>query len=260
MRISILQEDIAFGQPQENIRNMQNRIAEVVQSEKPDVILLPELWTTGYDLTRLDEISDEEGEQARAFAKEMSTTHGVHIIAGSVAKRTSRGVFNTMLTYDHNGNKVGEYSKVHLFRLMREEKYLLAGDKPGHFELQGTPCAGMICYDIRFPEWLRKHAAEGAEVFFVCAEWPAPRIHHWRTLLMSRAIENQAFIVACNRVGSDPENVFGGHSIVISPWGEIIAEAGDSQCTLTADIDVSQIAEIRRQIPVFEDRRPPLYE
>ncbi|GAA3322609.1 hypothetical protein GCM10020331_043160 [Ectobacillus funiculus] len=91
-----------------------------------------------------------------------------------------------------------------------------------------------------FPEWLRVHTSKGAEVLFVVAEWPLPRLVHWRTLLTARAIENQCYVVACNRAGSDPNNVFAGHSMIIDPWGEVVAEAGEGEEMLVGTLDFAK--------------------
>lgn len=258
LNCAIIQMDVAFGQPMANMATVEQKIAEASKA-KPDVIILPELWTTGYDLARLDDIADPEASQAKAFISSLANHYGVHIIAGSTAERQGTEVWNTMLAFDQQGELIGQYRKVHLFRLMDEEKYLKAGDQLGLFELASIPCAGVICYDIRFPEWIRKHVLAGAQVIFVVAEWPMPRLAHWRNLLITRAIENQCYIVACNRVGADPNNTFAGHSMVIDPWGEIVAEAGAGEEILSAAIDLAQVAKIRKQIPIFTDRRPDLY-
>lgn len=256
--VSLIQFDVSYGNPEKNKNKVANLIGKAME-RKPDIIVLPELWTTGYDLTRLDEIADENAEDTEKFIGDMARQYEVNIVAGSVAKKTNENVTNTMFTFDRSGAVVSEYSKVHLFRLMDEEKYLTAGDSKGLFTLEDFPCASAICYDIRFSEWIRVQTLKGAGVLFVPAEWPAPRTDHWRTLLLSRAIENQCFVVACNRVGNDPKNEFGGHSIIIGPWGEIIAEAGDHEEILHGEIDINEVEEIRKKIPVFEDRRPDLY-
>ncbi|WP_102346066.1 carbon-nitrogen family hydrolase [Bacillus sp. Marseille-P3661] len=258
IKISILQFDILFGNPEGNYNKVEKLINEAVKS-KPDIILLPELWTTAYDLERLEEIADDKGAKTISFISSLSKKHHVNIIAGSVANIVQNGVKNTMFIVNSNGELVHDYSKVHLFRLMNEEKYLIPGNKKGAFELLGIPCAGFICYDIRFPEWIRTHAIEGSKLIFVSAEWPLARIEHWKNLLVSRAIENQCYVVACNRVGEDPNNVFGGHSIVIDPWGKVIAEGGLDETILTTTIDISLVDEVRTRIPIFEDRRTDLY-
>jgi omega-amidase len=258
IKIACLQLDIAFGNPEENERRVEVEM-EKISKNQPDVVVLPELWTTGYDLTRLDEIADENGTRTKAFIQKLAKLHHVNIVAGSIAKKTANGVTNTMYVVDRNGIIVGEYSKLHLFQLMDEHLYLQPGKEMGLFTLENIRCAGVICYDIRFPEWIRVHMVQGAEVLFVVAEWPFPRLAHWRTLLAARAIENQCYVIACNRAGSDPNNVFAGHSLVIDPWGEIVAEASKEPCTLMAQIDLKKVSEVRKQIPIFADRRADDY-
>ncbi|MRG88367.1 carbon-nitrogen family hydrolase [Salinibacillus xinjiangensis] len=259
LKAALIQMDIAYGDPQANYRKVKDLIAEAVQHEV-DVVVLPELWTTGYDLTRLDEIADKEGLESLSFLKSLAQEHHVYIIGGSVAKRTQQGVTNTMFVISHTGELLSEYSKAHLFRLMDEEKYLIEGNHSGLFDLNNHKCAGLICYDIRFPEWIRTHMLNNTKVLFVVAEWPEPRIDHWRSLLISRAIENQCYVVACNRVGSDPKNNFGGHSLIIGPWGEIIAEADKDETILYGNIHLEQVDEVRKTIPIFSDRRPDIYK
>ncbi|YCA13460.1 carbon-nitrogen family hydrolase [Bacillus sp. AK128] len=258
LKISCIQFDIAFGNPELNFKHMREKIEEAVL-DSPDIIVLPELWTTGYDLTRLDEIADHDGQTTLSFLSELAKDKNVHIVGGSIAKRTHQGVYNTMFIVNNQGDLVNEYSKLHLFKLMDEHHYLQAGNDEGLFKLQDITCAGFICYDIRFPEWIRKHTSKGAEVVFVVAEWPFPRLAHWRSLLISRAIENQCYVVACNRAGKDPKNEFVGHSMIIDPWGEIIVEATEDETILTGEINTEKVHAVRKQIPIFSDRRPEHY-
>ncbi|QOR67704.1 carbon-nitrogen family hydrolase [Cytobacillus suaedae] len=260
LKIACIQLDIIYGNPEKNKQNAEFEISKVFAESEPDVIVLPELWTTGYDLTRLEDIADHHGEDTIQFIGNLSKKFKVNIVAGSVAKKTDEGVKNTMFIFNRNGEVVGEYSKLHLFKLMDEHHYLIPGDVKGLFSIEGIPSSGVICYDIRFPEWIRAHTTQGAEVVFVVAEWPLPRLEHWRALLISRAIENQCYVVACNRAGSDPANVFAGHSMIIDPWGEIIAEASTEPETLMASIDLEQVKKVRKQIPIFQDRRPNFYQ
>lgn len=258
MKISLIQLDIAFGQPKENYAAAERSIRKAA-SGQPDCIILPEMWTTGYDLTRLEEISDPEGVHTKAFISGLAREYGINIVAGSVASRQAAGITNTMYIFNRSGELTGEYSKLHLFRLMDEHLYLQPGQSKGLFTLDGASCAGLICYDIRFPEWVRAHTSRGAEVLFVSAEWPLPRLSHWRALLISRAIENQCYVIACNRSGSDPANTFAGHSMIIDPWGDVVCEAEGSEEILTGDIDLQKVRDVRKQIPIFSDRRPDLY-
>jgi omega-amidase len=141
----------------------------------------------------------------------------------------------------------------------RESAGLQAGDTLAAGEVAGVESGLAICYDLRFPEQFRAYALAGASVVFVPSEWPHPRLAHWRTLLRARAIENQFFVVACNRVGESKGTQFFGHSTIVDPWGELIVEGGEQEILLTAPIDTGLVAEIRERIPIFADRRPEVY-
>ncbi|EIT84549.1 Nitrilase/cyanide hydratase and apolipoprotein N-acyltransferase [Fictibacillus macauensis ZFHKF-1] len=259
MNIAIIQMDIILGNPQENKKQVQKWV-EKAMKENADVIVLPELWTTGYDLSRLQDIGDENGEDIQSFMRQLAQKHAVNIVAGSIAKKTQEGIYNTLYAFNRKGEVIGEYSKLHLITLMDEEKYLTPGEKKGNFFIEDIPAAGVICYDIRFPEWVRAPILDGAQMLFVPAEWPVQRLAHWRSLLIARAIENQCYIIAANCVGSDRNNTFAGHSLIIDPWGEIVAEAGPTEaCVLSASIDPDLVTSVRKQIPIFDDRRPEHY-
>lgn len=257
-KISCLQMDIAFGNPTENYQKAERLIKEAMK-ENPDIIVFPELWTTGYDLTRLETIADKGAANTIDFLKKAAIKYQVHFVGGSVANQGEQGVKNTLLIINNKGHLVHSYSKLHLFKLMDEHLYLEAGEEIGLFDLDNSTFGGVICYDIRFPEWIRAHTSKGAEALFVVAEWPAPRLTHWRSLLIARAIENQCFVIACNRSGNDPNNEFAGHSMIIDPWGDVIAEAGATEEILSSVIELDLVKDIRKQIPIFEDRRPDLY-
>lgn len=258
LTVALIQMDICLGEPAAN-RDKVVELMDKAMSKHPDVIVLPELWTTGYDLPRLKEIAEPNQGETETILSQFAKQYHVNLVAGSIAKKTEAGITNSLVVFNSVGEKISQYNKTHLFRLMDEEKYLIAGNEKGLFQIDDTPCGGVICYDIRFPEWVRVHTLAGAEILFIPAEWPIQRIDHWQTLLRARAIENQCFIVACNRVGNDLNNTFGGHSQVIGPWGEIIAEASTEEEILYATLDLAQVNKIRETIPVFEDRRQDLY-
>jgi omega-amidase len=258
MKLACIQLDIAFGKPEINFRRVEEAMAEAV-GNGAEILVLPEMWNTGYALTELDALADST-EQAKAFLAEFAKKHRVHVVGGSVATRKNGAFYNTMHVVNKDGEAVGEYDKAHLFGLMDEHVHLEAGDSLNLFELDGVACGGVICYDIRFPEWIRAHALNGAKIMFVPAEWPAARIDHWRVLLQARAIENQCFVVAVNRAGSDPKNEFGGNSMVIAPWGEIRLQMGAEEAIGYAEVKLSEVDEVRGRIPVFDDRRETLYK
>ncbi|GMK42472.1 hydrolase [Paenibacillus sp. CCS19] len=260
LKLALLQMDIQIGEPEANFAKAEILLKEAVSGDvQPDLIMLPEMWNTGYALDRIHELADVEGTRTRQKLAAFAQAHGILLIGGSIAEKRENGVFNTIHAFDRSGKELGTYDKIHLFRLMDEEKYLQPGTEAGTLALDGTSAGMMICYDIRFPELFRKLALAGAKAVFVPAEWPNPRLHHWRTLLQARAIENQMYVIACNRCGQSGETVFFGHSMVIDPWGEIIAESDDQEGILTAEIDFGLVDEVRARIPIFEDRRPALY-
>lgn len=260
LKFAIIQMDVKAGDVAHNMEVLKVKLNEAVSvAEKPDVIMFPEMWNTGYALTEIDALADAEGKQTIALLSEFAKQHEVNIIGGSIAEKKTDGVYNTIYAFDRSGNIINDYSKLHLFRLMDEEKYLQAGDKLGRLEIDGVQAAMMICYDIRFPELARSLALQGAKVLFVPAQWPKPRLNHWRTLLIARAIENQMYVVACNRMGKSGDAEFFGHSIVIDPWGEIVAEAQEEDTILRGEIDLSIVEKVRATIPIFEDRRPQYY-
>ncbi len=259
--VAILQMDVAHGNPVENRQKVRQMVESLKQSErKTDVLVLPELWDTSYDLKRLDEIADEGGNQAKAYLSQVAKELDCFVIGGSIAEKKGDEVFNTTYVFDRSGELVGQYSKAHLFRLMNEDKYLSAGERAGIYQLENQTVGSMICYDIRFPEWIRTYALKGSKVLFVPAQWPHPRLNHWRQLLIARAIENQMYVVACNRVGTEGKSRFVGHSMIIDPWGEVVAEGSEQEEIVQAEIDLSLVDEVRGRIPVFSDRRTGLYE
>ena len=144
--------------------------------------------------------------------------------------------------------------------MLDEHLFLNGGQEvPYAFQLaRNVKASQIICYDLRFPEIARHPAVNGADILFYVAEWPKARLNHWRTLLQSRAIENDSFIVACNSCGfeKDGGTEYAGHSMVINPNGDILAEAGEQEETLTVDINLAEVTKQRENIPVFENRKP----
>ncbi|MFC4546961.1 carbon-nitrogen family hydrolase [Paenactinomyces guangxiensis] len=257
MRLSLIQMDMAFGQPEPNKQQVGKMVQQAAQIESAEVVVLPELWNTAYDLERLEEIADTG--ELRQWLGQLAGEHGIYLVAGSVAVKEESGIYNKTYVYRPDGKEIASYRKVHLFRLMEEEKYLQPGQEKAFFSIDGHLASSIICYDLRFPEWVRSLALQGISILFVPAQWPSPRLNHWRLLNQARAIENQMYVVAVNRVGEGGGNQFFGHSMVIDPWGNVLIEGGDEESILTVEIDLSEVERVRRKIPVFEDRRPELY-
>jgi omega-amidase len=263
LTVTLVQMDCQLGKPAENFERAAEFIGEAARRGS-DLVLLPELWSTAYDLeaagdhaTMLAQNAQSEGWFGR-FAQ-LAKDHGVWL-AGSLLEAQPNGrYFNCLPLYAPDGTLQATYRKIHLFRLMEEEVYLAPGQEPALVELPWGKSGLAICYDLRFPELFRSYALQGAQLLLLPAEWPHPRREHWRTLLRARAIENQCFVAACNRVGSSKGSTFFGASTIIDPWGETLVEGGEAEMLLTAQIDLGLVETVRKRIPVFADRRPELY-
>ncbi|SEN21217.1 Predicted amidohydrolase [Mesobacillus persicus] len=258
MKLAIVQMDIGFGETEKNYQAVENYIEQAVKSDV-DVIVFPEMWNTGYALNRLSELADDNGFKTKEILSRLAKKHNVNIVGGSVATKKEDRFYNTMYVANRTGNIIAEYDKAHLFKLMDEHLYMEQGKRDNVFELDGTTCGGVICYDLRFPEWIRAHTLAGAKVIFVPAEWPKKRIDHWQLLLQARAIENQCFVVAVNRVGADPNNEFNGHSMVVAPWGEVLINNQTDEGIYYLEVDLQEVEHVRKRIPVYQDRRTDLY-
>ena len=256
--ISLGQIDIKIGDPQTNLAKVKEMSQEAARRGS-DIVIFPELWSTGYDLENAAQYATTTDKGIFAETAVLARDNNISIL-GSCLSFQGEGAFgNTAVLHDKTGTAVAEYSKVHLFRLMDEDQYLASGDQLTLVETEWGMSGLGICYDLRFPEMFRRYALGGARMVMLPSEWPHPRLKHWQTLLRARAIENQMFIIACNRVGETKGTSFFGHSCIIDPWGETVIEAGESEILLTATIDTAVVDEVRQRIPVFEDRREELY-
>jgi omega-amidase len=261
LKIAIAQIDIALGKPAINEQTV-IEYAQRAAAVEADILVYPEMWNTGYDLLNLETVADPQGQRSVNLLRDLAKNYHLNIVGGSVATAQAENKFyNTMFVFNDKGEQVSEYNKLHLFGLMNEEKFMSAGNKTNRFNLANVPSAGAICYDIRFPEWLRKMMSQGPqEILYIVAEWPIQRIKQWQLLLQARAIENQTFVVAANRVGRDNDNRFGGRSLIIDPLGNIVQQASDNKAELlVAEININDEKAIRGEIPVFSDRRPEFY-
>lgn len=256
--ISLGQMNVKLGQAADNLATAERLIAEAARRQS-QLVILPELWSSGYDLENAAAQADELDQGLFAKLSGLAAQHRIAIV-GSILERRGESVANSAPYYSADGRRLGVYRKIHLFRLFDEDKWLVAGDTLTALDLPWGTTALTICYDLRFPELYRRCAVEyGAKLILVCAEWPLIRLAHWRTLLMARAIENQCFVAAVNACGETGGAVFGGHSMVIDPWGEVVVEAGQAEQLLTVEIDLDEADRVRQTIPVFEDRRPGAY-
>ena len=259
MKISILQMKIQLGCTTANIDRMEKLFSQAME-QRPDVILLSELWSTGFYPRPIASYADPDGSSSRELLSKLAAKYQVNIVGGSVANSIGEHVFNTCYVFNRNGQLISTYHKTHLFSPSGEDEDFTAGDLLHVYELDGIRCATAICYDLRFPELIRRLALENISVLFLPAAWPIERLMHWQTLLRARAIENQIFLAAANGSGLlDNGFHLAGHSAIIDPWGEILTQADEEETILHANLKIAIRTQIRSFIDIFADRRPELY-
>ena len=256
-KAGIIQFDIRLGDVEENLAKVGRRITTLAQ-KGVRLVLLPEMWSTGFAHEQLEELSETTPDVLENLAwlsKELHVT-----IIGSMPEKVADGIYNTAYVVDVDGCIAGVYRKVHLFSLTGEDQSFRPGNKAVVAETSLGRVGLMICYDLRFPEMGRSLTLQRAKMLAVVAQWPAARGAHWKALLKARAIENQLFVLGANRGGEDADLTYGGHSRIISPWGEVLARAGKAPANLLATIDFSLVEHTRRQIPCLDERVPAAYE
>lgn len=260
MKVAILQMAVAFGEPQKNIASLY-RMAEAAMEDRPDILLLPELWPVGFYPQPILDYADADGRQMRDILSKLAASYQVNIVGGTVANAIGKQVFNTCYVFDRTGQLAATYHKTHLFTPSGEADDFEPGTSLVTVTLDGVKCGIAVCYDIRFPEFTRQLVLADISVLFLPAAWPQARLFHWQTLIRARAIENQIFVVACNEAGLGPhDTMLAGHSAIIDPWGEILAEAGEEECILQGNLRPAIRTQIKETMDVLADRRETLYQ
>lgn len=258
MKVSLLQMQIKLGDFTANQITI-HRLIEKSMQETPDIIALPEMWNIGFFPRPLKEFADPNGEKSQTFLSDLAKEYNVNIVGGSIARITNNQLYNTNYTFDRSGKLVASYDKIHLFSPAKEDKLFTPGEKYIVFELDGVKCAVVICYDLRFCELVRSLTLQNIDLLFVPAAWPVERKMHWEILSQARAIENQCFLAAINGSGNFHKFHLCGNSMLINPWGDILAKATEVESIITAELNLQLLQEIRASINVFNDRRPDLY-
>lgn len=229
--------------------------------EGADVVVLPELWNTAFHMDEnVIRLADVDGLRTQEFLSGLAKEYHMNIVGGSVTVKEGDRLYNRSYIYNREGELIETYDKVHLFSYVKEENYFERGSKPGIFELDGHKCGIVICYDTRFLEWVRLYALAGVEVLFSVAEWPIKRLPHWKSILQTRAIENQFFVSGTNFASLKVNGKFAGESAVYDPWGVRISETLEEEGLVVGEVDFSRLEEIRSTINVYRDRRTDLYD
>jgi omega-amidase len=256
IKVAAVQMDIVLGNPPAN-RAKAFRMVEKAAQQQAKIILLPELWTTGYCLEKVHLLAETKTGPSIGGLQKLARRYGV-TITGSIAEKSHNGVFNTAYVINQNG-LLGRYRKIHLVPFMSETTYFKAGRELPIFHSNGVKFAVTVCYDLRFPELISLLGYQKIDLCLNTAEYIVPRLEHWRIMLRARAIENQFFVLAATRIGHDGTHAYFGHSLIIDPLGEILAEAGEFEEIITAELDLNLLQKVRTQLPLLENRRPALY-
>ena len=190
LRIALIQMQVEMGNPERNFAHAKEMMEEAME-RKPDILVLPETWNTGFfPRENLADLADKEGKETSRLLSETASRYAVNIVGGSTAVQEGHDIYNRSMVFDRKGDLVSTYDKMHGFSLSGEPGYFRMGNHLSHFTLDGMECSLAICYDIRFPELIRREALAGVDLFFVPAAWPKIRNTHWVRLNQARAIEN----------------------------------------------------------------------
>ena len=253
-RVALIQLDVSSTETSED---RVARTAALVRGLRDvELAVLPELWHVGaFDLDAARAQAQPLDGPVMTAMSAAARDAGVWLHAGSVAELDRGDRFNTSVVIDPSGDVVATYRKVHLFGWEDgEPSVMTAGTSP---VILPTPLGATglaTCYDLRFPELFRRLVDSGAETFLMASGWPQTRIGHWTVLAQARAIENQAWVVACNSAGTHAGVVMGGRSIVVDPQGVVVAEAAHAEQILYADVDPEAARSWRHTFPVLPDR------
>ena len=246
LKVTVLQQPLVWMDGPANLRHFDRQLEEIVGR---DVIVLPEMFTTGFAMEAAGKSLPEHEVVAWMHDKAQRADA---LIAGSAALQTERGPVNRFLLVEPDGT-VHRYDKRHLFRMADEHRHYEAGSERVVLTWRGWRILPLVCYDLRFPVWSRNRGDYDLALYV--ANWPAPRSLHWQALLLARAIENQAFVAGCNRVGTDGNgHHYRGDSRIINPQGEILACAEAHQATrIDAELSLTALQEYRGKFPAWQD-------
>jgi predicted amidohydrolase len=252
LRVHLIQ--LAYGDD-ETPDERRERVAGLVRAQAgADLVVLPELWPQGgFAYDRWEAQAEPTAGPSLQALSAAAADLGALVHMGSFVERDDTGrMFNTSVLLGADGGVLAAYRKIHLFGFGEgEPKLMTAGTDIVVYDGLGIA----TCYDLRFPEMFRGLLDGGALALVMASAWPEKRIAHWRLLAQARAVENQMYVVACNTAGTHAGVPMGGNSMVVDPWGVVLAEAGDDEEVLTVDIDLSSVPATRSSFPVLADRR-----
>lgn len=253
MKVLLYQMDVLFGKPDDNFLKLERQLDNESEIENT-LVLVPELFLTGYSKQALEQTAfiEDTGEVIDRLIS-ICDKHKIYLY-GSIAEFDGVAYYNTGVLVSSSGI-VSKYRKSHLFGPMGEKSLFSNGVDISTGIINKVKFGLSICYDLRFPVMYQMLADLDIDVLLIVAEWPNTRVNHWTALLKARSIENQMFVVGLNRVGSDPDYIYGGNSAVYSPFGEFVGGIlHEEEASLFLDLNLDEISEFRDKFDVREDR------
>lgn len=242
---------------------------EKIKDEKPDFVILPEMFCCPYQTQNFPVYAEEEGGPVWQQLSEYAKQYGIYLIGGSMPEKDAEGkVYNTSYIFDRQGKQIGKHRKVHLFDIdvtggqtFKESDTLTAGDHDTVFDTEFGRMGVMLCFDIRFPELARMMVNDGAKAIFVPAAFnmttgPA----HWELSFRTRALDNQIYMIGCAPMRDESAGYISwGHSIVTDPWGRVIDMLDEKEGVLLTELDLDYEEQVREELPLLKSRRKDMY-
>lgn len=242
---------------------------EKIKDEKPDFVILPEMFCCPYQTQNFPVYAEEEGGSVWQQLSEYAKQYGIYLIGGSMPEKDAEGkVYNTSYIFDRQGKQIGKHRKVHLFDIdvtggqtFKESDTLTAGDHDTVFDTEFGRMGVMLCFDIRFPELARMMVNDGAKAIFVPAAFnmttgPA----HWELSFRTRALDNQIYMIGCAPMRDESAGYISwGHSIVTDPWGRVIDMLDEKEGVLLTELDLDYEEQVREELPLLKSRRKDMY-
>ena len=267
LKVGLIQMKVEDNKKQNLIKASQ--LITKIATEKPDIVILPEMFSCPYASGNFPLYAEEEGNYSFNFLSNLAKTNNIYLVAGSFPEKSKGRIYNTSYVFDRQGKMIGKHRKIHLFDIniknkqkFKESDTLTSGNNVTVFDTEFGKIGLCICYDFRFPELSRLMVDKGAKAIIVPASFnlttgPA----HWHVMFKSRAIDNQVFTIGCSPARDyNSSYISYGHSLITSPFGEILCELDESESLITYIIDFDYVDQVREELPLLHHRRNDLYE
>ncbi|MDI6643778.1 MAG: carbon-nitrogen hydrolase family protein [Methanobacteriaceae archaeon] len=268
IKIAVCQMKVVDNK-EKNIENAVNMIKEAAINLS-NIIILPEMFNCPYDNQKFLEYAEKRSNsKTLKYISRTARNYGVYIVAGSIPESYKNNIYNSSFTFNNHGQIVAVHRKLHLFDIeipgsiiFKESDTLSAGDNLTVFDSEYGKIGVAICYDMRFPEIFRLMAVDGAELIVVPGAFNMKTgPDHWEVLIRSRAVDNQVFMVAASPARNEELSyVAYGNSMIVNPWGDVLARAGSHEEMIYADIELSELEKVRRELPLLKNRRTDIYD